>query len=208
MAVHESQSLFVEMQLFRSKPLMAVVAGLVNKHLGPNGAKPWTGDDLFDRFTRVKRSLIRVDADEVTYPLHVILRFELEQALIAGKLEVRDLPDAWNAGMERLLGIRPDSDRNGCMQDVHWTDGSFGYFPSYTLGAMIAAQLAEALRATMPDFDERLGRGELGEIRDWMKGAIHEKGSLMTTDALVQSATGAPLGAAALLRHLERRYLG
>jgi carboxypeptidase Taq len=208
MAVHESQSLFVEMQLFRSKPLMEKVAQLVNQHLGPNGSKAWTGDDLFSRFTRVKRSLIRVDADEVTYPLHVILRFELEQALIAGSLEVRDLPDAWNDGMERLLGIRPDSDQNGCMQDVHWTDGSFGYFPSYTLGAMIAAQLAEALRLQMADFDGRLGRGELQEIRDWMKVAVHEKGSLLTTDALVKSATGAPLGADALLRHLGRRYLG
>jgi len=208
MAVHESQSLFVEMQLFRSRPLLGHVAALVQKHLGANSERPWTGDDLFTHFTRVRRSLIRVDADEVTYPLHVILRFELEQSLLGGTLALVDLPDAWNDGMQRLVGVRPPTDRDGCMQDVHWTDGSFGYFPSYTLGAMIAAQLAAALRRALPEFDTLLGRGDLGPIQEGLRARIHERGSLLPTDALVESATGAPLGAEALLAHLERRYLG
>jgi carboxypeptidase Taq len=207
MAVHESQSLFVEMQLCRSRPMMGVLAGLVTEHLGPIDGRAWTASDLLPRYTKVERSFIRVDADEVTYPMHVVLRFELEQALIGGSLQVGDLPDAWNAGMERLLGVTPPSNRLGCLQDVHWTDGSFGYFPSYTLGAMIAAQLAAALRRELPSFDGLLGAGELGPIRAWMKDRIHERGSLVSVDELVQSATGAPLSADALLSHLEARYL-
>jgi carboxypeptidase Taq len=208
MAVHESQSLFVEMQLFRSRPLLGFVAPLVQKHLGAQGDAAWTGDDLFAHFTHVRRSLVRVDADEVTYPLHVILRFELEQSLIGGQLELVDLPEAWNDGMARLVGVRPPDDRDGCMQDVHWTDGAFGYFPSYTLGAMIAAQLAAALRAQWSDLDARLSRGELAPIAEWLKAQVHERASLHDTDDLVRLASGAALSADALLAHLEARYLG
>ena len=108
-------------------------------------------ENVYRHLTRVRRSLIRVDADEVTYPLHVMLRYELEKQLLTGELAVKDLPAAWNAGMEQRLGIRPANDTEGCLQDIHWAVGSFGYFPSYALGAVIAAQLYEGLRRDMPE---------------------------------------------------------
>ena len=117
-------------------------------------------ENVYGHLTRVQRGLIRVDADELTYPLHIMLRYELEKQLLAGELAVRDLPEAWNAGMEQRLGIRPANDVEGCLQDIHWAVGSFGYFPSYALGAVIAAQLYESLRAELPALDEQLARGE------------------------------------------------
>ena len=154
------------------------------------------------------RRLIRVDADEVTYPAHIILRYRLERAMIAGDLTPADLPGAWSEGMHELLGVAPDNDREGCLQDIHWYDGNWGYFPTYTLGALLAAQLFEAARRDMPDMAETIAMGEFAPLIGWLRERVHAKGSLLSTAELVESATGRPLGTASFERHLRDRYLG
>jgi carboxypeptidase Taq len=156
---------------------------------------------------RVERSLIRVDADEMTYPAHVILRFRLEQALVAGSLAVADLPGAWNDGLHALLGIEVPDDRRGCLQDIHWYDGAFGYFPSYTLGAMAAAQLMAAARRSVPGLDAALERGELTPLLNWLRTNVHGKGSLLEFNELLSQATGKPLDPSDFQAHLAARYL-
>ncbi len=168
----------------------------------------WDAEALHQRQIRVQRSLIRVDADEVTYPAHVILRYRLEQAMIAGDLAPADLPGAWAEGLQQLLGIAPTNDREGCLQDIHWYDGVWGYFPTYTLGALIAAQLFEAARKAIPDVLEAITQGEFAPLLGWLRERVHAKGSLLSTAELVESATGRPLGTASFERHLHDRYLG
>lgn len=151
--------------------------------------------------------LIRVDADEVTYPAHVILRYRLEKAMIAGELEPDDLPGAWNDGMKALLGIVPPDDRQGCLQDIHWYDGAWGYFPTYTLGALAAAQLFAAATRADGDIVPGIRRGDFGPLLTWLKPHVHGRASLMTTDELMAEATGEPLSDKAFRAHLEARYL-
>jgi carboxypeptidase Taq len=204
--VHESQSLLIEMQVCRSRAFLGYLAPLLGATFEVDGAA-FTADNLYRQATRVERSLIRVDADEVTYPLHIILRYRLEQALLGGDLEVADLPGAWNDGMKELLGIVPPSDREGVLQDIHWPTGAFGYFPCYTLGALMAAQLFEALAAAVPELAAEIGRGEFGSLLGWLRANIHEQGSLPETQELLVQATGRPLTPQPFLAHLERRYL-
>jgi carboxypeptidase Taq len=203
MAVHESQSLFVEKQLGRNPAFWRWALPVVEKHLGED----WSIDDILPHVHRVQRGYIRVDADEVTYPLHVILRFEIEQELIAGRLEVADLPEAWDAKMQAYLGLSTlDNPADGPMQDVHWPSAAFGYFPSYTLGAMIAAQMWSALKTSIPDADERIATGDFAAINDWRRDRVWSQGSLWSTPELIERATGEPLNAAHFKRHLEQRY--
>jgi carboxypeptidase Taq len=167
----------------------------------------WSEDNLHRIYTTVKPGFIRVDADEVTYPLHVMLRYRLERALLAGELKLADLPGAWNEGMKQSLGIVPPDDRLGCLQDIHWPDGAFGYFPTYTLGAMAAAQLYAAACKEQPQVPPGIAAGDFSPLFAWLRANVHGKGSLLDTDTLLQEATGAPLGTAAFRAHLERRYL-
>ena len=146
MALEESQSLLLEMIIGRSRPFVTWLQPLLVKHFGVQGPE-WEVDALLQRLTRVRRGLIRVDADELSYPLHILHRYEIEKNLVAGQLQVADLPEVWNTGMERRFGARPANVSEGCLQDVHWALGLFGYFPSYVLGSVIAAQLWESLRA-------------------------------------------------------------
>jgi carboxypeptidase Taq len=206
LAVHESQSLLIEMQVCRSRAFLGYLAPLLAETFGGNGAA-LTADNLYRRAIRVERSLIRVDADEVTYPLHIILRYRLEPALLAGDLALADLPGAWNEGMRELLGITPPTDREGCLQDIHWAGGAFGYFPCYTLGAMMAAQLSEALRAALPELDSLIARGDFRPLLAWLRANIHEQGSLLDTRSLLTRATGRPLEPQPFLDHLRHRYL-
>ncbi len=155
----------------------------------------------------MRRGFIRVDADEMTYPAHVILRFRLEQALIAGDLAVADLPGAWNEGMLSLLGITPPDDARGCLQDIHWYDGAFGYFPSYTLGAMAAAQLMAAARRDVPGLDAALAEGSHAPLLAWLRTHVHSQGSRLGFNDLLQAATGKPLDPADFEVHLAARYL-
>ena len=206
MALEESQSLLIEMTVCRSRPFVRYVQPLLAKHFGVSGPE-WDIENIYTHLNRVKRGLIRVDADELTYPLHIMLRYEIEKQLLSGELAVRDLPEAWNAGMEQRLGIRPANDMEGCLQDIHWAVGSFGYFPSYALGAVIAAQLYESLRTDVPALDEQLARGEFGGLLDWLRTNVYGLGSKMLVQDLLKGATGKPLSATSFVRYVEAKYL-
>ena len=148
---------------------------------------------------------IRVDADEVTYPAHILLRYTLERAMVAGDLAVADLPGAFNDGLRDLLGLTVPDDRRGCLQDIHWPGGSFGYFPTYTLGAMAAAQLFRAACAAVPGIPDDLAAGDFAALRGWLRTQVHARASLLETDELLGEATGKPLGADDFLRRLRAR---
>ncbi len=206
MALHESQSLLIEMQACRSREFITFAAPLMRDAFG-GGGPAWEIDNLYRVYTGVARSLIRVDADEVTYPAHVILRYRLERALIAGDMTVPDIPAAWNEAMRELLHIVPPDDGSGCMQDIHWFDGTFGYFPTYTMGALAAAQLFDAARRAIPAIPDAIAEGDFAPLIGWMGEHIHARASVASTDELLAEATGAPLGAEAFERHLAARYL-
>ncbi|MHA6685755.1 carboxypeptidase M32 [Mesorhizobium sp. A556] len=203
MAVHESQSLFVEKQIGRNPAFWRWALPVVEKHLGEN----WSMEDILPHVHHVERGLIRVDADEVTYPLHVILRFELEQELVSGRLEASDLPEAWDAKMRTSLGLSTiGNPADGLMQDVHWASGAFGYFPSYTLGAMMAAQQWAALAREHPGVDDDLAKGDFSAINEWRRAKIWAHGSRFSTPDLLERATGEKLNAAHFTSHLKKRY--
>ncbi len=206
MATHESQSLIVEMQACRSDAFLSWLGPELHTAFDGDPA-PYRPDNLGRLWRRVQRSFIRVDADEMTYPAHVILRFRLEQALIGGTLAVADLPGAWNDGFKALLDIVPPDDARGCLQDIHWYDGGFGYFPSYTLGAMAAAQLMAAARRAVPELDAALARGDLSPLLGWLRANVHGRGSLLGFNELLAQATGKPLDPADFEAHLRARYL-
>ncbi|WP_239954976.1 carboxypeptidase M32 [Pantoea sp. Z09] len=205
-AIHESQSLFMEMQLGRSREFLQRILPQVCDKLG---AQPALQPENFVRLTqRVKPGFIRVDADELSYPAHVILRFEIERALIEGEIEVEDIPALWDEKMQQTLGLDTRGNyRDGCMQDIHWTDGAFGYFPTYTLGAMYAAQLFQAVKKALPDLGDRLQHGELQPVFDWLQQNIWQHGSRFPTEQLLINATGEALNPRFFRQHLEQRYL-
>lgn len=204
MAMHESQSLIVEMQAARSRQFLGYLAEVASTHLDT----PIDANVLARHALRVERGLIRVDADEATYPLHVIVRFRIEQALLSGDLALADLPGAFREGMQKLVGTSSKTDRDGCLQDVHWPSGAFGYFPSYTLGAMAAAQLFAAAVRQHPQIHDELARGELTSLRGFLRTHVHEQGSRFDTNTVLERATGSALDPTALLTHLRTRYLG
>ena len=206
MGIHESQSLSFEMQLGRSPAFLQQVAPLVQKHLGPQAA--FSAENLAHMVTRVQPGRIRVDADELTYPAHIILRFEIERLLIDGEMEAADIPALWDEKMQAYLGLDTRGDfQNGCLQDIHWPSGSFGYFPSYTLGAMYAAQYFACMRRQHPDLDARMAAGDFSAVFDWLQANIWTQASLWDTNTLVQRATGEALNPAHFRAHLEKRYL-
>ena len=206
MGIHESQSLSFEMQLGRSRPFAGLLAPLLHKHFGAQPA--FEPDNLHKLMTRVRPDFIRVDADELTYPAHVILRYRIERALIEGSVEVDDIPALWDEAMQSLLGLDTRGNyRNGCMQDVHWSAGAFGYFPCYTLGAMYAAQWFATIRARWADLDARIERGELAPVFDWLRDNIWTQASRWSSQELATRASGEALNPAHFRRHLEARYL-
>ena len=205
MAMHESQSLFQEMQLSRRPEFWAFALPKAREILGLDDV---TIDDLLAHVHRVERGFIRVDADEATYPLHVILRFEIEQELVTGGLAAKDVPEVWNAKMTEYLGLSTaDNYKDGPMQDVHWPSGAFGYFPSYTLGAMMAAQQWAAVERAVPDAAQQIARGNFAPINDWRRQNIWSKASMLSTPEIMREATGEPLNARYFEDHLRRRYL-
>ena len=206
MALEESQSLLLEMIVVRSRAFVQYLRPLLEKHLGVSGPE-WEPENVYRHLTRVKRSLIRVEADELTYPAHIMVRYDLEKRLLSGDLRVTDLPAAWNEGMEARLGLRPQTDVEGCLQDVHWAVGSFGYFPSYAIGALIAAQLWERIRIDRESLDAEIARGEFGGLFEWLRENVHGYGAKVTVQELVKIATGKPLSAAPAVRYLEAKYL-
>ncbi len=208
MGIHESQSLFFEMQLARHPAFLETLTPLLSAHFGAQAA--FAPDNLQRLYTRVQPDFIRVDADEVTYPAHIILRYDIERALIEGQIEVSDIPALWDEKMRQWLGISTqDNYRNGCMQDIHWTGGAFGYFPSYTLGAMYAAQFRHALESQCgDDIGTLIANERLQTVFDWLKSRLWEKGCLLEVNDLVTQATGEKLNPRWFRLHLEQRYLG
>ena len=206
MALHESQSLLIEMQACRSRHFMRFLAPLLGEHL--NGGESADAEALYRRAIRVEPGYIRVDADEVTYPAHVMLRYRLERALIVGDLGVDEIPGAWAEIHEALLGLRPENDTLGCLQDIHWSVGEIGYFPSYTIGALMAAQFFDAAARDEPDVWPAIGRGDFAPLLGWLSANVHGLGSRYQGPVLLERATGAPLGTAVFKAHLQRRYLG
>lgn len=203
MSIHESQSLFVEKQIGRNPAFWRFALPHVATHLGED----WSIDDLLPHVHQVQRGKIRVDADEVSYPLHVILRYELEQELLDRSLEVRDLPEAWDAKMQDYLGISTlDDPANGPMQDVHWPAGAFGYFPSYTLGAMMAAQQWAAIARQHSDIEVEIAAGKFDKLIDWRRTNIWQKASMGSTPEILRDATGETLNPTYFIAHLEARY--
>jgi carboxypeptidase Taq len=197
MSVHESQSKLWENHVARNPAFVELLAG----ELGTAGF-PVEPDLLYAALVGVEPSAIRVSADPLTYPLHIVLRFELESALINGELAVADLPAAWNDGMRRLLGVEVASDAQGCLQDVHWSDGSFGYFPSYALGCLIAAQLWETMETQLGSLDEELRHGELMRIQTWLGEHVHRYGRRLDTIPLLEQATGRGIQIEPFLRYV------
>ena len=198
MSIHESQSKLWENHVGRHPAFASVIAA----ELGAGGFEV-TPERLYEALVAVRRSLIRVSADQVTYPLHIVLRFELELALIEGRLEVEDLPAAWNDAMRRLLGITPPDDATGVLQDMHWGGGAFGYFPSYALGCLIAAQLWERLEEDLGPRDDALRAGETEAIATWLGEHVHRHGRRLDTEPLLEQATGRGLDAEPVLRHVR-----
>jgi len=206
MAIHESQSLSFEMQLGSHPGFVNRLAPLVQAAFGKQPA--FDAQNLHRLMTRVKPGFIRVDADEVTYPAHIILRYEIERSLIEGEIEAEDIPALWDAKMMELLGVDTRGNfKDGPMQDVHWPESLFGYFPCYSLGAMYAAQWFAAMRRAMPDLDARIGGGDLGAVFDWLRENIWLQASRWTTDELARRASGEALNPAHFKAHLEARYL-
>lgn len=206
MAIHESQSLLIEMQVCRGHEFLAFAAPMIAAAFGGEGPA-WSTANLYRLGTRVERSFIRVDADELTYPAHVMLRYRLERRLIAGDMALADLPGEWMKGMRDLIGVAPPDDARGCLQDIHWYDGAWGYFPTYTLGAMNAAQLFAAAKAADPAILPGIGRGEFAPLLQWLREHVHRKASSRSADEIMIEATGRPTETGPYLAHLKARYL-
>lgn len=206
MAVHESQSRLWENQVGRSRAFWAFWEPRY-RELFPHQLAGVSSDQLYLAINAVEITPIRVDADEVTYNLHIMLRFELEQRLFSGDLAIKDLPAAWNALSLDTLGLIPSSDKEGCLQDVHWSGGAFGYFPSYTLGNMMAAQLWATIRRQIPAVESQIAQGDFSALLSWLRLNIHRHGKRYDTNTLVQTVTGEPLSPSALIAYLRERYL-
>ena len=189
MAFHESQSLIMENQAAISKPFMQCLAKILKDDFSLSSAE-YSADNLYGLATRVRPSLIRVDADEATYPLHVILRFEIEEAIIKGNLRAADLPELWNSKMQEYLGITSNTDSDGCMQDIHWPSGSLGYFPSYTNGAIIASMLMKSAKEKYSSIDSELGLGNFDSLNKYLTDNLRKYGSSKISSDLLQVATG------------------
>ncbi|MBX2881415.1 MAG: carboxypeptidase M32 [Granulosicoccus sp.] len=206
MCIHESQSLLFEKQIFLSRSFFSHFYKDIKQAFPKNiGDSP---DQLWAELLSVEPGYIRVEADEVTYPLHVMLRYEIERDLMNGEMEAEQVPDAWEEKMQDYLGLSVDYNHKiGCMQDIHWTDGSFGYFPSYTMGAVNGAQLFKTIRAEFPDWQSRFSSGDIGFVREWLNEKIWSQGCFQTSQQLIKGATGESTNAAYLLEHLHARYM-
>jgi carboxypeptidase Taq len=205
LGIHESQSRLWENLVGRSRPFWQCFYPALQQRFPSQ-----LGDISLDRFYRaincVQPSLVRVEADEATYNLHIMLRVELEIALVEGRLQVRDLPEAWRAGMQDYLGLTPADDRTGVLQDIHWSIGAFGYFATYTLGNLISAQLWNAFGAAHPGRDEDIAHGRFAPLREWLRGTVHAPGRKYLPKEIVQRATGGGLDAEPYLAYLETKY--
>ncbi|WP_339196993.1 carboxypeptidase M32 [Solibacillus sp. FSL R5-0449] len=205
MGIHESQSLFYENIIGRNESFWKHHYAILQKH-SPEQFGDVPADEFLKAINFSEPSLIRIEADELTYPLHIMIRYEIEREIFNGDLQAEDLPRVWNEKYEEYLGIRPQNDAEGVLQDMHWSDGSFGYFPSYALGFMYAAQWKHAMDQDIPNFDELCERGELAPIKDWLTDKVHQFGALKKPNELIMEGTGEPLSAKYLADYLQEKY--
>ena len=204
LALHESQSRLWENMVGRGRPFCGVLAPRIAELFGEH-LSTLDGDTLYRAVNRVAPSLIRVEADEVTYGLHIIVRFELEQELVEGRLAIRDLPEAWNARYKEYLGVEVPDDAHGVLQDVHWAAGLIGYFPTYALGNLIAGQMFERARADLPDLDTQLGAGDLQGLREWLREHVHRYGAKFSSSELLDRLVGGPIAVAPFVDYLKTK---
>lgn len=205
MGIHESQSLFWERMIAQGKPFCRHYFGLIQQTF-PDNFRHTDADAFYRAINHCKPDFIRVEADEVTYPLHVILRYEIEKGLFDGSMAVDDLPEIWNDLMRKYLGITPPSDTLGVLQDSHWSAGAFGYFPSYTLGAIYACQFYNAILIEHPDIEREIANGNFVPVKQWLNDKIHRHGKRYTPDELVRRITGERLNSDHLIRYLKAKY--
>jgi carboxypeptidase Taq len=205
LGLHESQSRMWENLVGRSRPFWRHYYPLLQQRF-PRPLGRVDVETFYRAVNLVRPSLIRVEADEVTYNLHIMLRFELEQALLEGALPVADLPEAWRGKMQAYLGVSPPTDADGVLQDIHWSQGSIGYFPTYTLGNVIAVQLYEAARRDHPAIPEEVGRGQFATLLGWMRRHVHRHGRKFLPREILQRATGSALTVEPYLAYLQRKF--
>ncbi len=205
LGVHESQSRFWENFVGRSRGFIKLVYPTLKANL-PFVA-PYSEDEIYRYVNSVKPSLIRVDADELTYNFHVMLRYELEKKLIGGEIEVSEAPSIWKDFMEKYLGVRPQNDADGILQDVHWSEGMIGYFATYSLGNIIAGMFYNRIRKDM-DLKTTIAKGELGKVKDWLKEKIHRYGAIYPPKDLQRKLFGEEYNAQSLINYLQEKYLG
>lgn len=204
-AMHESQSRFYEMRIGRSLAFWKHYYPLLQDHFHSN-LKNISLNDFYSALNQVKPSLIRIEADEITYHMHIIIRYEIEQALMSGEIQIQELPELWNAKYTDYLEVTPSNDSDGILQDVHWSLGLFGYFPTYTLGSMYACQLYETAAADLPDLETQIQKGEFSTIREWLRTNIHQLGRARRSDELIKEITGKPVTAKPLIDYLNSKY--
>jgi carboxypeptidase Taq len=205
LGIHESQSRLWENCVGRSRPFWRFFYPILQQTF-PDQLNEIEFDQFHAAINRVKPSLIRVEADELTYNLHVMLRFEIEQALIEERLRAEELPEVWREKMRQYLGIEPERDADGVLQDVHWSMGSFGYFPTYTLGNLYAVQFYEQAKRDIPRLEEDIASGQLTGLRRWLEQKIHRWGRTFPADRLVERVTGSTLQPEPFLQYLEEKY--
>lgn len=205
LGIHESQSRLWENMIGRSQPFWTHYTPLLRKYHGDK-MKDVSAEDVYRAINVVEPSFIRVEADECSYNLHIILRFEIELALIEGRLAVKDVPEAWNARFKELLGLSVPSDAQGCLQDIHWSHGSMGYFPTYALGNLYAAQLLERMEADIPELWAQVSAGNFAALLEWLRVKVHRVGRRRTATQLIEYITGLPPTPDAFLRYLEKKY--
>ena len=206
LALHESQSRFWENIVCRSLPFVQLIGPLIRKQV--NFANQTTDDELYLYFNNVKADYIRVDADEVTYNLHIAIRYEIEKKIFGDELSVSEIPEFWNDRMEQLLGVRPTKHSEGVLQDTHWSSGLFGYFPTYTLGDLISAIIVSKMRKDLEDYEEDIKRGNFDPIREWLRVKIHKYGSAYAPRMLLDNSLNEGYNPDYFVTYLETKYLG
>ena len=206
LALHESQSRFWENIVGKSLPFVRLIAPLIRKQVSFSSHA--NDDELYHYFNSVKPGNIRVDADEVTYNLHIAIRYEIEKKIFGDELDVTEIPEFWNVRMEQLLGVRPTQDSQGVLQDTHWSSGLFGYFPTYTLGNLVSAIIASRMRKDLVDYEENILKGDFKSIREWLRLKIHQHGSVYAPKVLLKSTFNEGYNPDYFVRYLEAKYLG
>ena len=205
LSIHESQSRLYENNIGRSLDYWIANYNQLRDKF-PANLEDITVAEFYQAINKVEPGLIRTEADELTYHLHILIRFEIEKALIEGSLEAKDLPTAWNEKYKEYLGVDVPDDKHGVLQDIHWSHGSFGYFPTYTLGSLYAAQFFGAAGSNIPNLSDQIKKGELQQLLHWLRENIHSKGKLYTSEELCKQVTGQPLNVQSFLDYAGKKY--